>query len=148
MINRIYTIGFTKKTAEKFFCLLKENKVEIVLDIRLNNTSQLASFTKFPDIKYFLNEICGIEYIHDLSFSPSDETLKKYKSKKINWEEYVLEFNITMEERNINEYIKEHYNLDKSICLLCSEMTANNCHRSLIAKRFKDVFEVVEIINL
>lgn len=148
MNYKIYTIGFSKKTAEVFFRLLKENKIETILDIRLNNTSQLAGFTKFPDIRFFLKEICGIEYIHDLNFSPSENTLKRYKKKEISWAEYVLEFNETMKIRNIDEHIKGNYNLDKRICLLCSEMTAENCHRSLVAMRFKDIFKVVDIINL
>lgn len=148
MKNKIYTIGFTKKKAEDFFTLLKENDIEIILDIRLNNTSQLAAFTKFPDIRYFLKEICNIEYIHDVRFSPSNETLKRYKNKEINWEQYILEFNALMEERNINKYILENYNLDKKICLLCSEVSSKNCHRSLVANRFKEIFKSVGIINL
>ncbi|TJX12702.1 DUF488 domain-containing protein [Tissierella creatinini] len=148
MKNKIYTIGFTKKTAERFFNILKENRIELVLDIRLNNTSQLAGFAKFPDIKYFLNQICGIEYIHDVRFSPSEETLKRYKKKAINWEQYISEFNITMNERNINKDIKENYSLDKNVCLLCSEVTSENCHRSLVSSRFKDIFGDIDIINL
>lgn len=148
MKNNIYTIGFTKKKAEEFFTLLKENGIGVVLDIRLNNTSQLAAFAKFPDIKYFLKEICNMEYIHDIRLSPTNEILKRYKNKEIDWEQYVLEFGNLMEERDINKYILSHYNLDKKICLLCSEASFKNCHRSLVANRFKDIFRLIDIINL
>lgn len=148
MIDKIYTIGFTKKTAESFFKILKENKIELVLDIRLNNTSQLAAFAKFPDIGYFLKQIGNIEYIHDIKFSPMEETLKRYKKKEINWDGYVTEFNYTMQERKITKYINENYRLDKNICLLCSEPTANNCHRTLVADKFIEVFGELKIINL
>lgn len=68
----IYTIGFTKKSAKKFFGLLKENQIELLLDVRLNNTSQLAGFSKYPDIEFFLNEICQISYISDTHFAPEE----------------------------------------------------------------------------
>lgn len=148
MIKTIYTIGFTKKTAEDFFDILKKNNIDIILDIRLNNTSQLSAFTKFPDIQYFLKELNNIEYIHDTKFSPKDTTLKRYKKKDIDWSQYVTEFNCTMNERDIARHIKENYTINKAICLLCSEPKANNCHRSLVAEQFQSVFEGLEIIHL
>ncbi len=146
-MDNIYTIGFTQKTAETFFNLLKSYKIELLLDIRLNNTSQLASFTKFPDIKYFLKELCGIEYIHDTNFSPLATTLKHFKNKDIDWQQYKEEFYITMDKRNIDEYIKEQYNINKNIILLCSEVKSIYCHRSLVAKYFKEIFDM-NIIDL
>ena len=97
MIKNIYTIGFTKKTAEDFFNLLESNSIDIILDIRLNNTSQLSGFSKFPDIKFFLKKINNIEYIHDIKLSPKESTLKKYKKNNIDWNGYVSECKETME---------------------------------------------------
>jgi len=57
---KIFTIGFTKKSAEEFFTLLKDAGVRRVIDIRLNNTSQLAGFAKARDLEYFLKAILGI----------------------------------------------------------------------------------------
>lgn len=148
MTKTIYTIGFTKKTAEDFFKILEKNNIDIILDIRLNNTSQLSAFTKFPDIQYFLKELNNIEYIHDTKFSPKNTTLKRYKKKDIDWSHYVTEFNDTMDERDIIRHIKDNYIINKVICLLCSEPRANNCHRSLVAKQFHIVFEDLEIIHL
>ena len=148
MSREIYTIGFTQKTAQNFFELLKNNNIEVVLDIRLNNTSQLAGFAKYPDIKYFLHEICNIDYVHDTEFSPTETTLKKYKKKEIKWEQYVEEFNQTMAKRNIHEYIQSNYATDKRICLLCSESTADQCHRRLVGNEFKEVFNDLEIVHL
>ena len=148
MIKEIYTIGFTKKTAQTFFELLKEKQIEIVLDIRLNNTSQLAAFTKYPDIEYFLHEISNIAYIHDTKFSPTEETLNRYKKKEINWDQYVEEFIQTMKSREIAKYIKANYLIEKKICLLCSEVTAIQCHRSLIANEFKEIINELKVIHL
>lgn len=148
-MDNIYTIGFTKKSAETFFGLLHENHVEVLLDVRLNNTSQLAGFSKYPDIKYFLDIICGIEYISDTKFAPEEWILKEYKAKKITWGQYVIYFNEIMEKRNIMDYIKVSYGklVDKRICLLCSEEKADNCHRRLIAQRFKGIYGA-KIIDL
>ncbi len=138
-MDKIYTIGFTKKSAEEFFCLLKANDVKIVLDIRLNNTSQLAAFSKYPDIEYFLRELCNIKYKHDKQFSPTTETLKSYKNKKISWEEYTDQFYKTMNERNIGKYIENNYSTYEGICLLCSEQIPEKCHRKLVAERFAKI---------
>lgn len=148
MMNKIYTIGFTKKTAQRFFELLSSNNIDIVLDIRLNNTSQLAAFAKYPDIRYFLRNINGIEYVHDTKFSPTESILKRYKKKEINWIQYVDEFTHLMNERRINEYIKLKYLIDKNICLLCSESTAEQCHRKLVATKFQEIINEIEIIHL
>ena len=52
----IFTIGFTQKSAEKFFKFLKTSQVKTLIDVRLNNVSQLAGFTKRDDLKYFLKD--------------------------------------------------------------------------------------------
>ena len=105
----IFTIGFTQKTAEKFFNLLTENKIDLLIDIRLNNTSQLAGFAKFPDIQFLLKKIGEINYIHDTLLAPTDELLKNYKNKKVSWGEYEIVFEKIMSERNIFQYIQEQY---------------------------------------
>lgn len=140
-MDDIYTIGFTKKSAEGFFELLQEKHIEIILDVRLNNTSQLAGFSKYPDIKYFLGKICNIQYISDIQLAPEEWILKDYKDKKITWDQYVIHFNELMEKRNITEHIKSCYDVlnGKRICLLCSEEKADHCHRLLIAQRFKEI---------
>lgn len=138
----IYTIGFTKKTAEQFLRKLENAKVDVVLDIRLNNTSQLASFAKYPDLPYFLKTINNCDYIHDIKFAPTDSTLKAFKKKEIDWSGYLIEFNDTLAKRNIASYISEKYIelKDKNICLLCSEDKHIECHRSIIAEYFKKEF--------
>lgn len=88
--------------------MLKKNNVNVIVDIRLNNTSQLAGFSKYPDIKYFLEELCEIDYISDVKFAPTNQILKDYKTKKISWEEYVIQFKELMQKRDINKYI-EYY---------------------------------------
>lgn len=145
----IFTIGFTQKSAQVFFDLLTKNKVDLLIDIRLNNTSQLAGFAKFPDIQFFLKNIGSIDYVHDTAFSPTDDLLKNYKSKKVSWSEYEDIFENIMSDREIDNYIKEHYTKysNQNICLLCSEPTEQHCHRRLVAEHFKEVLET-KVVHL
>jgi uncharacterized protein (DUF488 family) len=149
--NKIYTIGANNKTAEEFFSLLKDNNVTEVVDIRLNNRSQLAGFTKYPNLEFFLREICNIRYRHDLIFAPDKETLDWYKNRKNKsevWERYTGEFTQTMQGRNITDYIRMVYTDKDRICLLCSEETAQHCHRSLVANEFKKLLPGCEVVHL
>jgi len=141
---KLYTIGFTKKSAQKFFELLEKSGVNTIIDIRLNNTSQLSGFAKYPDIKYFLKKLQNIDYIHDLNFSPTEDILKNYKNKLYTWNDYVKYFDKLMNEREIEKYIVEKYSdcLGKNYCLLCSEDSSENCHRSLISKKFNKIFGI------
>lgn len=147
---KLFTIGFTKKDAKTFFELLNNNGVTFVIDVRLNNTSQLAGFSKYPDIEYFLKKCSNCIYLSDKKFSPEEKTLNDYKKKKISWEEYVSQFNDTMEKRSIFEYIKKNYlNIvtHQNICFLCSEDTPEHCHRRLVAEIFAKLFDA-KIIHL
>jgi len=148
LTKKIFTIGFTKKTAKDFFELLEENGVQTVVDVRLSNRSQLASFTKFPDIEFFLERISGIEYVHDLNFAPDNDILNNYRKNFISWEDYTREFNLLMAERNIDDYIFKNYSAAENICLLCSEPAPDNCHRRLVAEKISDVLKNIEIVHL
>lgn len=142
----LFTIGFTKKSAEDFFTLLKKNKVKKLIDVRLNNISQLAGFTKKDDLRYFLKQICDIDYYHISEFAPTEDILKRYKNKYIKWEQYEKEFMVLMKQRKIENQIKLDF-LNNS-CLLCSESTAENCHRRLVAEYFASIFSQIRIKHL
>ena len=144
-MDNVYTIGFTKKTAEEFFELLRKNHIDLVVDVRLNNISQLAGFSKYPDIVYFLKEICHCDYKSDKLFAPAESTLKQWRDNKLSWPQYVSQFDATMKQRNIDDHIRRVYSSiveAKNICFLCSEETPENCHRRLIAERFSFIFGV------
>lgn len=143
----IATIGFTQKTAKEFFELLINNNVELLIDVRLNNKSQLAGFTKGNDLGYFLDKICGIKYVHDTMLAPAERILSDYKKKVITWEQYILLFKTLLNERNIDAYFAENYtNTAKVVCLLCSEPTSQQCHRKIVAEYIKDCNPVGSII--
>lgn len=130
----LFTIGFTKKTAKQFFELLKKNHIELLLDIRLNNKSQLAGFTKGDDLQYFLSELCHCEYRHCLEFAPTKEILDAYKKKQISWNEYESQYATLMNKRAKHLNFSDRFSDYTNICLLCSEPTPEQCHRRLIAE--------------
>lgn len=147
---QIFTIGFTKKSAKTFFELLELHGVTDLIDVRLYNSSQLYGFAKMPDLKFFLNRISRIEYKHDSKFTPPEDILKLYQQKIISWQEYVEEFEKTMQERRIIPHILTNYSDSPEVryCLLCAEVSAANCHRRLIAEKFAEAFSGMEIVHL
>ncbi len=143
----IYTIGFTKKSAEKFFETLIFSDVEKLVDIRLNNTSQLAGFAKKDDLIYFLDKICGIDYEHRPEFAPTQDMLDAYKKNKGDWEQYEKDFAALMRERGAVEKLDLAF-FDQPVCLLCSEAAADRCHRRLVAEAIAARWPEVRIIHL
>lgn len=99
----VYTVGFTGKTAEQFFSLLKNSGVRIVIDVRLNNSSQLSGFAKKKDLAFFLKEICDIQYRHVPNLAPTEEILKMYKNGSMTWEQYEERFNNILQSRHIEK---------------------------------------------
>jgi len=130
--HKIYTIGFTGKSAEEFFTLLKKAGIKILLDIRLNNVSQLAGFTKGKDLSYFVRAILDGQYYHIAELAPTKELLKKYQADE-DWQSYEKEFLALLEKRNVETRIKTEL-LKGPTVLLCSEKTAEKCHRRLAAE--------------
>ena len=143
---KVLTIGFTKKPAERFFRLLKDSGAKRVLDVRLNNVSQLAGFAKRDDLAYFLNQIGGIEYVHVPELAPTKEMLDEYRKKGGDWETYEGRFLELMQERRIEERISPDL-LDGG-CLLCSEHQPHHCHRRLVAEYLRDRWGDVGITHL
>ena len=128
----LYTIGFTKKSAEQFFELLKANHVRTLVDVRISNSSQLAGFAKGSDLKYFLQQIGGIGYRHVADFAPTKELLSDYRAGKVSWPEYEQIYHELLTKRAINK----RFNVTDfdNCCFLCSEETPEHCHRRLLAE--------------
>lgn len=127
----IYSIGFTQKSAGQFFDLLKSHGIRRLLDVRLNNVSQLAGFSKRDDLAYFLREIVGAEYRHEPMLAPTQEILDAFKKRKGSWSEYERDFNALMAEREIEQRLDRTL-FDVPTVLLCSEATPEHCHRRLV----------------
>lgn len=144
----INTIGFTQKTAEDFFELIKKADVQLLIDIRLNNKSQLAGFSKGSDLVYFLKTICNCEYKHCDEFAPTKEILDDYKKKKITWDGYVEQFLLLMEKRGVIKRFMDRFGKYERVCLLCSEPTPEKCHRRLVAEMIAKDFPEVKIQHL
>lgn len=128
----IYTIGFTKKNAETFFKFIKSSNIKTLIDVRLNNVSQLAGFAKKDDLKFFLRELCSTEYVYAPELAPTKEILDPYKDGKMTWKAYEDKFLNLMSQRNIERSIRPEL-LDHG-CLLCSEHEPHMCHRRLVVE--------------
>jgi uncharacterized protein (DUF488 family) len=143
---KVYTIGFTQLSAEEFFGKLIKAGVRKVVDVRLNNTSQLAGFAKKDDLRYFLRAIGNIDYVHMPVFSPTEEILTEYKKKKGDPMTFERTFLALMKERRIEKALRPE-ELDRA-CLLCGEHLPKHCHRRVVAEYLKDKWGNVEIEHL
>jgi uncharacterized protein (DUF488 family) len=143
---KIFTIGFTKKPAETFFNRLKEAGVRRLVDVRLNNVSQLAGFAKKNDLRYFARAICDIEYVHATELAPTAEILDPYKKRKGDWGLYERQFLDLMAERKIENTTPRDM-VDHG-CLLCSEELPHHCHRRLVAEYLKEKWGDVEVEHI
>lgn len=142
-MNRIYTIGFTKKTLEDFITRLKKAGVQRVVDIRLNDSSQLSGFAKSQDLEFILKQF-GIEYISVKCLAPDKALLDKYREDK-DWDAYEVNFKALMNARNAKNMLNE-LQLDKKVsCFLCSEDKPEKCHRRLVAEMLDKSFEIVHL---
>lgn len=144
----IFTIGFTRTTAKHFFDRLKSRRIERLLDVRLNNKSQLAGFAKRDDLAYFLRELIGASYEHAPLLAPTQDILEDFKKKKeMPWEEYEDRFLRLMREREVESKLAPE-EFSRRTVLLCSESTPEHCHRRLVAEYLKERWEEVEIVHL
>jgi len=143
---RLFTIGFTEKSASTFFNLLKRAGVRKIIDTRLNNVSQLAGFAKGKDLEYFAKEIGDIGYEHNINLAPTKELLSSYRDKSINWAQYETQYISILDQRNILQDI-DFDKLNNS-CILCSEHKPDKCHRRLLAEYLKKENNEIEIIHL
>lgn len=143
---KVFTIGFTKKTAEEFFTRLLRAGVKRVIDIRLNNSSQLAGFAKRDDLCYFLRTIGGIDYHHRPDLAPTQEILDAFKNNKGSWSAYERDFLALLSARKVEGKITPE--LLHEACLLCSEEKPGQCHRNLVAEYLRSKWGNVEILHL
>lgn len=142
----VYTIGFTKKSAEKFFGLVRGSDAKRLVDVRLNNVSQLAGFAKRDDLRFFLREMCDVDYLHIPLLAPTQEMLDQYKKGGGDWELYEHRFLDLMVERSIEDELSRDA-IDDS-CLLCSEDKPHRCHRRLVAEYLRDRWGETSIEHL
>jgi uncharacterized protein (DUF488 family) len=142
----VFTIGFTRKSARRFFETLRESGARRVVDVRLHNVSQLAGFTKREDLGYFLETICGMAYVHLPVLAPTPDMLEAYRKRRGAWTTYETRFLALMRQRRIEATVPRE--VIAGGCLLCSEAGPERCHRRLVAEYLARHWGDVEIRHL
>ena len=143
----VFTIGFTKSSAADFFGRLKTAGVTRLVDVRLNNSSQLAAFAKQDDLRFFLRELCMAQYVHEPLLAPTQEMLDRYKKRKGAWPQYEREFLDLMADREIQTKLDPAL-FDGRTVLLCSEPTATHCHRRLVLEYLQPFWDGMRMTHL
>ena len=141
----IFTIGYTQKTAAKFFELIRTNEIDALIDVRRYNSSQLAGFAKGHDLEYFLSQICDCSYIWATQFAPTASLLDDYQKNRISWKEYEKIYHKLLDGQDLR-FFEDYAN--KRICLLCAENLPERCHRRLLAERVAEIYPSVEVRHL
>jgi uncharacterized protein (DUF488 family) len=144
---KLYTIGFTQKSAEQFFNLLQSNGIQVLVDIRLKPDSQLSGFAKGRDLPYLLRNLIGCQYRYMPQMAPSDDLLSRYREDK-SWSDYEIAFKQLLEERNLIAQLDRDWWAANPACLLCSEHEPDQCHRRLVAEYMASHWPEVEIVHL
>ncbi len=144
---KLYTIGFTKKPASKFFSLIREAGVTRLIDIRLNPGGQLAGFAKQADLAFFLHELANCDYHHLASLAPNDAILSEYRTGH-DWEQYARSFEALMDQRDVPATLDRRIFEERVCCLLCSEATPETCHRRLVAERLATFWPGTTVVHL
>jgi uncharacterized protein (DUF488 family) len=143
----LFTIGFTRQSAESFFTKLQRAGVARLVDVRLNNVSQLSGFAKRDDLRYFARAICALEYVHVPELAPTQEMLDAYrKGRAADWHSYERQFLELMRSRRVERSVAPE--LLAGACLLCSEDRPDQCHRRLVAEYFQQKWGDIEIVHL
>ena len=143
---KVFTIGFTKKPAREFFAKLRRPGLVRLIDVRLNNVSQLAGFSKRDDLLFFCEAIVSIEYLHQPELAPTQAILDEYKKGHGDWREYEVKFLGLMAERKIEETLPRE--VINGGCLLCSEPTPEHCHRRLVAEYLNGKWGNIEVEHI
>ncbi len=143
----VYTAGFTKRSAAGFFGALNDAGIRRLVDVRLNNSSQLAGFTKRDDLAFFLRAICNAEYRHEPLLAPTQQMLDDYKKRKGSWHEYERRFLDLMAERRVDERLSRDLFAVPTV-LLCSEATPERCHRRLVCDYLREKWGDLTAIHL
>lgn len=143
---KVFTIGFTKKSARDFFELLRESGAKRLVDVRLTNTSQFAGFAKNPDLAYFLENLCKVDYVHIPKLAPTLAILDAYKGQSGTWKAYESSFLELMRERRIETTIPKQVIADS--CLLSSEHSPLRSHRRLVVEYLRTHWGPIDIVHL
>ncbi len=134
----IHTIGFSNKSLREFIEKLKGARIKKVIDIRLQNTSQLSGYAKKNDLEYIL-ELVGIEYVHIPELAPSKELLQGYKKQQLTWAEYEKDFLNQLSSKEMHNILNISDEVGP-VCLLCSEDQPLHCHRRLVAEYYAKLY--------
>ena len=143
----LYTIGFTGKSAERFFTLLRENGVQRLVDTRLYPSTQLSGFAKARDLAWLLGEVANCDYVRLKELAPTPEILRDYR-KDEDWDRYVERFEALLDARNIPSALDRASFERAASCLLCAEDEPDYCHRRLVAERLARAWPGTTVVHL
>ena len=143
----IYTIGFTQKTAERFFSLLRDARIENLVDTRIFPNTQLSGFAKGVDLPFFLSNLIGAHYEHRVDLAPTESLLRDYRNRVLQWQDYEAQYKSLLSERRVEDHLSPTF-FTRRTALLCSEASSKHCHRRLLVEYLSSSWGPIERIDL
>lgn len=133
-MQKLFTQSAYETSAEAFFDNILKNQADLVLDVRLKNSSQLCGFTKKRDLEYLISKLAGAVYIHDPRFAPTSEMLDRYLKHWISWDKYAEQYTQLMDQRNILSVFQNNYSSFKNICILGTATKKRRSHSEILIR--------------
>ena len=131
-----YTIGYEGWGLEEFVARLREQHVEVLIDIREKPASRKPGFSKTP-LREALEE-AGIEYVHVKALGSPSAIRYEYKNggdKGSFFRAYRTYLKTQVDQlRTVLDAVRE-----KTCCLMCLERHAMDCHRSAVSDMLKEL---------
>ncbi|KTG25363.1 DUF488 domain-containing protein, partial [Haloferax profundi] len=127
--------------------LLEDAGIQRLLDVRINNRSQLSGFAKRDDLKFFLETILDAKYEHRESLAPTKELLNAWRNDTIDWPEYERQFRQLLADREVEQTLDPTL-FETPTVMLCSEHKPERCHRRLVVEYLNEHWGNVEGVHL
>lgn len=138
----LHDISAYQTSAESFFDRLQSWKVDLVLDVRLHNTTQLDGFTKERDLAYFVKEIDHADYVHDIEFAPKSDDLHAYLHHKMSWQGFAASYELDLRERNAVADFFKKYGKYHSVAIVGTATNKRRSHAEVLLAQLQAAMQL------
>ena len=136
MERHLFTVGYEGRSVESFIDTLNANAVSHLIDVREIPLSRKKGFSKAALREHLIRNNIGYTHIKDLG-SPRQarKQLKETGNYKVFFD--AMEQHLSQVHDSVRQAYQ--YVAENTCCLMCFEKEAQNCHRSMVARKIKEV---------
>jgi len=133
------TIGYEGLDLDRFFALLRDGRVDTIVDVRQNPLSRKKGFSR----NALTTAACenGFRYVHLREFGCPKDIRDDYRSDG-DWSRYTERYLAYLDTLDAPLALLTRRALSTRCCLLCFEADPDTCHRSFVAARVAEIADV------